>query len=115
MVSELKLNLEKRGYRVLPDNTIKGRSGETHVFDLLAEDAKGSKHAYLITGKLDQLQLVGIFVAQLDSEATVHVIALEELTPDALKLAKSYGIEVKDQSNPESKPIGRQRGAEVEG
>jgi len=105
IISALRSNLEGRGFTLLENDSVAGRSGVVHRFDLLTEDPRRLKHGYLVVDELDSHKLLGLFVNQLDSGVTIHVIPLRESTPEDRRLAKKYGIDIRESQPTDSRPI----------
>jgi len=73
-------------------NRVLGRSGETHVFDVVARDRDNSRKAYVIRETVTEEQVLGLFVSQLDTDLGIHINYMNEPSEATRKLAQNYSI-----------------------
>jgi predicted transcriptional regulator len=90
---ELAEKLRGEGYEIL-EGGVKGKSGVKHAFDVIARSPDGTLHGYVISERQEGRDVLTLFAKQLDTDAVVHAVYTREATDEALKLAKSYSIEL---------------------
>jgi len=89
----LEKRLRNAGFKIL-DNSVVGKSGVMHSFGVAAQDQSGSKHGYVMFKTIDQTQILGLFVKQIDTDFIVHGFSIEEISPAARDMAKTYSLDV---------------------
>jgi predicted transcriptional regulator len=92
-VGPLREELEASGYKMLP-NVIAGKSGVKHQFGVVAKGKDGKVHGYVLAARPDEKLVLGLFITQLDTGATVHIAHTGDPEPSAVERAREYGIEL---------------------
>jgi predicted transcriptional regulator len=91
--AELAESLKEDGYELL-EGSLRGKSGVRHDFDVLAKSPDGTLHGYVIAERQEGRDVLTLFAKQLDTDAVVHAVYTAEATDEAVRLAKSYSIEL---------------------
>ncbi len=85
--------LRKEGLEVISSSMV-GKSGIRHEYDVVARSANGLTHVYAIVRDEDDKHVLSMHAKQLDTDTLSHVVYSGTATPEALRLAKSYHIEL---------------------
>ena len=91
--SALLERLRDEGYRMLPKR-VKGNSGVTHEFGIVARDPRGAAHGYVFIPRPDDKDILGLFIKGLETGLKVHVIHRTEPGSLSAQRAREYGIEM---------------------
>jgi predicted transcriptional regulator len=90
-VALLKKRLKFSGCTI-EDNRVLGRSGQTHVFDVVARASDDTRRAYVLRDLVTEEHVLGLFISQLDTELGIHVNYMKEPSEETQRLADSYSI-----------------------
>ncbi len=91
--AELIDKLRREGLEVISSSMV-GKSGVRHEYDVVARSANGLTHVYAIVRDEDEKHILSMHAKQLDTDTLSHIIYSGTATPGALRLAKSYHIEL---------------------
>lgn len=90
---ELAEKLRADGYEII-EGGVKGKSGVRHSFDVLARSPDGTLHGHVISERQEGSDILALFAKQLDTDVVVHALYTADATDEALRLAKSYSIDL---------------------
>lgn len=85
--------LKREGYAILGES-LKGRSGVSHEFGVVARDPAGVTHGYVFASQPDEKLVISLFVTQLDTGVKLHLVHRGDPTVEAKERAQEYGIEL---------------------
>ncbi len=101
----LRLILEEFDYRVAIPGSIKGVSGNEHIFDLAAFRGEGNTELLVVDiyasgGVVDEAPIIKMFAKRYDTNPKHSIImAIPEMSAKAKSLASLYHIEVLEAAN----------------
>jgi hypothetical protein len=90
-------SLRERGYTLI-DGKVVGTSGIVHEFPIVATDPSGLRHGYVLADNVKEETIVSLFAKQLDTDLKAHVIYTGQASPEAVKCAVQYGIDLDHQT-----------------
>jgi predicted transcriptional regulator len=108
----LERRIKADGSRILGAKIV-GKSGAVHSLGIIAQRKDGSKHGYVVLRAVDETHVMKLFVAQLDTELSIHGLYSEELPPRVVALARAYSLDLQPweekvkANRPESETAGR--------
>lgn len=85
--------LKRDRMRVI-DSSIVGKTGVRHEYDVVAKSENGLLHVYSVVQDVTENHMLSMHAKQLDTDALSHVMYSGEVNQGALRLAKSYHIEL---------------------
>jgi predicted transcriptional regulator len=90
-VKELESRLRRSGMTI-ESNRVTGMSGVEHAFDVVAKSKDGDATGYALLNDVEEAQVLGLFVKQLDTGLTGRVVYTGTVTPEAKALAGNYSV-----------------------
>jgi predicted transcriptional regulator len=90
---ELERRLEGEGFTVV-GSSVRGKSGAVHKLGLVAVDPRGAKHGYIFVSDIDEMEVMRIFIIQLDADLNLHALYSGNIPPKVGALAKVYSLDL---------------------
>ncbi len=105
LIADLTMRLNSAGARIVDRPQAIGRSGQTYHFDLLVEDSRRSKHAYLLQPAVSHARVISLHIIQFDIGFKLHVISMTQIPEAARGLARKYSLDLVGPDERDSNPV----------
>jgi predicted transcriptional regulator len=91
--SSLERRIKGEGTEILSPKIV-GKSGSVYVLGVVTRRRDGSKHGYVVIREVDGMQIIKLFVVQVDADLSIHAYYSGALPPKVAALARAYSLEL---------------------